>query len=385
MRTSTDRILTTHVGSLPRSENLTQLMHAKMEGRDYDQSTLDAAIAEDRREVIERQLEAGVDIISDGEVSKPSYVTYVTERFDGFAGEAQPLGLAEFADYPETAHHVAADPGMQHAKAPYCVDQVTLRDTDAVHRDIADFQQALAGVTYTEAFMNAASPGAIAMYMHNQHYENTEAYLYGLAEAMRHEYRAIVESGLILQIDCPDIGCAAHLAYADCTHEEVVRAIEMHVDVINWATADLPADRIRMHVCWGNYLSTHHRDIELAAIAPAVLRARPQGLLIEAANPRHAHEWAALADVTIPDDKILIPGVLDTKTNYIEHPELVAQRLENYARLVGSDRVIAGTDCGFGTLVGMNWVSPRVVWAKLAAMTEGARLADQRLRRPAAV
>lgn len=379
MRTSTDRILTTHVGSLPRPAELTALMHAKMEGRDYDEAAMAQAVLDARRDVIAKQVESGVDVISDGEVSKPSYVTYVTDRFSGFAGEAKGLGLAEFVDYPETAEHIAADPGMQHATAPCCVDEVKLVDTQAVHKDIADFQDALQGFDYTEAFMNAVSPGAISMYMLNQHYPDTETYLYALADAMKHEYKAIVDSGLLLQIDCPDIGCAAHLVYPDKTPEEIKRNVEMHIDVINYATADLPADRIRMHICWGNYLSTHHRDIELATIAPAVLRARPQGLLIEAANPRHAHEWAALAEVDIPDDKILIPGVLDSKTNYIEHPELVAQRLENYARLVGPERVMAGTDCGFGTLVGMNWVSPRVVWAKLESMSQGARLASDKL------
>lgn len=379
MRTSTDRILTTHTGSLPRPEELTALMHRKMEGHPVDDDKLAAAVETARADVLDNQLNSGVDIVSDGEVSKPSYVTYVTDRFDGFGGEAQPLGLAEFADYPETTHHVAADPGMQHAKAPYCVDKVTLRDTEAVHTDIAAFKKSLQGHDEVEGFMTAASPGAIAMYMINRHYGDDEEYLYALADAMKYEYQAIVHSGLVLQIDCPDIGCAAHLAYKDLPLAEVVKKIEMHIDVINHAVDGLAPDRVRMHICWGNYLSTHHRDIELRTIAAAVLRAKPQGLLLEASNPRHAHEWAVLAEAGVPDGKILIPGVIDSKTNYIEHPELIAQRITNYAGIVGRDNVLAGSDCGFGTLVGMSWVSPRVVWAKLASLADGARLASNTL------
>lgn len=320
-----------------------------------------AAIEVARADVLDDQLASGVDVVSDGEVSKPSYVTYVTDRLDGFGGEAQPLGLAEFADYPETAHHVAADPGMQHAKAPYCRDKVTLRDTEAVHNDIAAFKKSLRGHEEVEGFLTAASPGAIAMYMINRYYGSDEEYFYALADAMKYEYRAIVDSGLILQIDCPDIGCSAHLAYQDLTLEEVKKKIDLHIDVINYAVDGLAADRMRMHVCWGNYLSTHHRDIELKKIATSVLRATPHGLLIEASNPRHAHEWAVLKEIGVPDGKTLIPGVIDSKTNHIEHPELIAQRITNYAGIVGRQNVHAGSDCGFGTLVGMNWVSPRIV------------------------
>ncbi|WP_131785758.1 cobalamin-independent methionine synthase II family protein [Protofrankia symbiont of Coriaria ruscifolia] len=379
MHTSTDRILTTHTGSLPRPEELTELMHRKMDGKLVDEDQLAAAIEVARANVLDKQLNSGVDVVSDGEVSKPSYVTYVTDRFDGFGGEAQPLGLAEFTDYPETMRHVAADPGMQHAKAPYCMDKVTLRDTKAVHADIAAFKKALQGYGEVEGFMTAASPGAIAMYMINRYYRDDEEYLYALADAMKYEYQVIVDSGLVLQIDCPDIGCAAHLAYKDLPLHEIIQKIEMHIEVINHAVGGLPPDRMRMHICWGNYLSTHHRDIELKNIAAAVLRARPQGLLVEASNPRHAHEWAVLKEIGVPDGKILIPGVIDSKTNYIEHPELIAQRISNYAGIVGRENVLAGSDCGFGTLVGMNWVSPRVVWAKLASLAEGARLASNTL------
>ncbi len=379
MRTSIDRILTTHTGSLPRPEELTELMHGKMEGKPIDEDKLAAAIDAARAEVLHNQLASGVDVVSDGEVSKPSYVTYVTDRFDGFGGEARPLGLAEFADYPETTHHVAADPGMQHAKAPYCVDKVTLRDTAAVHDDIAAFKTLLQDHGEVEGFLSAPSPGAIAMYMINRYYGSDEEYLYALADAMQYEYQAIVDSGLVLQIDCPDIGCAAHLAYKDLPMDEVKKKIDLHIDVINHTVDGLAPDRVRMHICWGNYLSTHHRDIELKHIATSVLRARPQGLHIEASNPRHAHEWAVLKEVGVPEGKVLIPGVIDSKTNYIEHPELVAQRITNYVGIVGRENVLAGSDCGFGTLVGMSWVSPRVVWAKLASLTEGARLASQRL------
>jgi 5-methyltetrahydropteroyltriglutamate--homocysteine methyltransferase len=379
MRTSTDRILTTHTGSLPRPAELTELMHRKMEGKPVDEDKLAAAIEVARADVLDNQLASDVDVVSDGEVSKPSYVTYITDRFDGFGGEAQPLGLAEFADYPETAHHVAADPGMQHAKAPYCVDKVTLRDTEAVHDDIAAFKNSLQRHAEVEGFLSAASPGAIAMYMLNRHYADDEEYLYALADAMKYEYKAIVDSGLILQIDCPDIGCSAHLAYKDLPLADVKKKIDLHIDVINHAVEGLAPERVRMHICWGNYLSTHHRDIELKDIARSVLRARPQGLLIEASNPRHAHEWAVLKEISVPEGKVLVPGVIDSKTNYIEHPELIAQRITNYAGIVGRENVLAGSDCGFGTLVGMNWVSPRVVWAKLASLAEGARLASQRL------
>jgi 5-methyltetrahydropteroyltriglutamate--homocysteine methyltransferase len=378
MQRSTDRTLTTHTGSLPRPADLERTMLAHLEGRQVDAAELEQLVRQGVREVVSKQAECGVDVVSDGEVGKPSYSTYVSDRLDGFGGESGPMVISDLADYPEAAEVLMADPGFGHMVRPACVGPVALKDPDAVHRDIAALKAALEGVDVAAAFMTAVSPATISMFFENQHYPDQEAYLTALAEVMRHEYRAIVDAGLILQIDCPDLGCG-HVLYADKPEEEVRSILPMHVEVLNHALRDLPADRVRMHVCWGNYQGPHHRDIALRDIVDTVLKVHADGLLLEAANPRHDHEWQVWEDVALPEGKVLIPGVVDTTNNYIEHPELVAQRIVRYAKVVGRENVVAGSDCGFGTLVGMRATAPTIAWAKLATMAEGAALATRQL------
>jgi 5-methyltetrahydropteroyltriglutamate--homocysteine methyltransferase len=376
MKRSTDRILTTHTGSLPRPAALEKAMLDKLE--DKDVGPLDELVEEGISETIARQKAAGVDIINDGEVGKPGYSTYVAERLEGFSGRSDPFAISDFAEYPEAAGVLMADPGFTHLRNPACTGPVSLTDPDAVQRDIARFKDALGSEDLSGAFMTAVSPATISMFFQNRFYPGTEDYIRALAEVMRPEYQAIVESGLTLQVDCPDLG-SAHVAYPGKSPEEVRPLLRMHVEALNEALRGLPPESIRVHVCWGNYQGPHHLDIELREIVEVVLQINASGLLVEAANPRHEHEWQVWEDVTLPDDKVLVPGVVDTTNNYIEHPELVAQRLERYAKVVGRERVMAGTDCGFATFVGMRNTVPTVAWAKLETMAEGARIASSRL------
>jgi 5-methyltetrahydropteroyltriglutamate--homocysteine methyltransferase len=370
MKTSTDRILTTHTGSLPRPDLLTDRRDAAL---------LRAAVAE----TVRRQLAAGVDVINDGEASKPSYATYVQERLSGFGGEPVPLQQRDFAAFPELAARRAAAPGRsQIAANPSCDGPVAYLDTTLVDADIANLT-ASAGQTgdageATEMFMSAASPGVIEVFMPNRYYPSTEDYLQALADAMKTEYDAIHRAGLILQLDCPDLA----MGWAngpEVTLAEFRRKVAQRIEALEYATRDIPSDRLRMHLCWGNFEGPHVTDIPLADIIDLVLPARPAALSFEAANPRHEHEWTVFEDVKLPDGKIIIPGVLDSTTNYVEHPELIAQRLSRYASLVGRENVLAGSDCGFATFSASVKVDPRVTWAKLAAMSEGARLASGRL------
>ena len=316
---------------------------------------------------------AGVDVVNDGEQGKVGYSTYVRHRLSGFEGSSVVAQRADWADFPEA---LARHPRSSVAR-PSCTGPVEWTDRAAVMRDIADLEAALKGVSVTEAFMTAASPGVIAHFLRNEHYPSREAYLSRLTDVMKEEYDAIVRAGFVLQVDCPDLAMSRHLAFAELTTAQFVKIAEANVEALNHALRDLPPDRLRLHLCWGNYEGPHHRDIPLREILPVVLRARPQALSFEGANPRHEHEWAVFRDVKLPDDKILIPGVLDSTTNFIEHPELVAQRIVRYAEVVGRERVMAGSDCGFGTFARSNpQVEPEIVWAKLAAMAEGARLAS---------
>lgn len=376
MQRSDDRILTTHTGSLPRPAELEQAMLAKLEGREPEGQ--DQLVAVGIKDIVARQKEAGVDIVSDGELGKPAYSTYVADRLDGFGGQSDEMVIGDLAAYPETAQVLLADPGFAHMHTPACVGPVSVRDPDAVHRDIALLTDAMPGGDLSGAFMTAPSPATIAMFFHNKYYPSQRDYLEALAGAMRHEYEAIVSSGLTLQIDCPDLGCG-HVLYADKSPEEATALLPMHVEVLNEALRGLPEDKIRAHVCWGNYQGPHHLDVDLRDIAGTLLKLNASGYLVEGANPRHEHEWQVWEDVPLPEDKVLIPGVVDTTNNYIEHPELVAQRLERYAKVVGRERVLAGSDCGFATLVGMRATVPSIAWAKLETMAEGARLASARL------
>ena len=377
MKRSTDRFLTTHTGSLPRPDDLVRTMFAREEGVPVDGAALAARIRSGVAEVVRKQAEAGLDVIDDGELSKPSYATYVKDRLAGFGGTSQPLQYQDLVDFPDLAKRVFGDPGRSRRRTPACNGPIGVRDARAAETDAQNLKAALASVHAAEGFLTAASPGVISLFFRNDHYPSHEAYLSAIADAMRVEYEAVVGAGLLLQVDCPDLAMGRHIQYAGLGLEEFRRMARLHVEALNHALQNVPPDRVRMHVCWGNYEGPHHYDVPLADIIDIVFLARPAGVSFEAANPRHAHEWRLFERVRVPEGKILIPGVLESKTNYIEHPELVAQRIGRYAKLVGRENVIAGTDCGYGTWVGQAAVDPGVVWAKLGSLSEGARLASR--------
>ena len=378
MKRSTNRFLTTHTGSLPRPNDLIRTMFAKEEGVAVDRSALDERIKSAVAEIVANQRRAGIDIVNDGEMSKPSYATYIKDRLAGFGGTSNSFVYQDLVDFPELARRVFGDPGRARRKTPACNAAITTRDRDAVHTDIANLQAALHATGATEGFLTAASPGLISLFFRNDYYKSTEEYLYAIAGAMREEYEAVTAAGLILQLDCPDLAMGRHIQHADLSLDAFRKAAQLHIEVLNFAVARIPPEQLRMHLCWGNYEGPHHHDVPLASIIDLVFTARPSGISFEAANPRHAHEWELFERVKLPEGKVLIPGMLESKSNFIEHPELVAQRIGRYASLVGRENVIAGTDCGYGTWVGQAAVDPDVVWAKLAALTEGAHLASEK-------
>jgi 5-methyltetrahydropteroyltriglutamate--homocysteine methyltransferase len=377
MKRSTERFLTTHTGSLPRPDDLVRAMYAKEEGVPVDAPALAARIASAVEEVVRKQADAGVDIINDGEMSKPSYATYIKDRLSGFGGAGNTFVYQDLVAFPNLAKRVFGDPGRSRRKTPACNAAIGVRDAQAARSDVEHLGAALSTVEAQEGFLTAASPGVVSLFFRNEHYPDDEAYLYAIAEAMRHEYETIANAGIVLQIDCPDLGMGRHIQYADLSLGEWRRKAQLHVEALNHATANIPSDRMRMHLCWGNYEGPHHCDVPLADVIDIAFRARPSALAIEAANPRHAHEWKLFEKVKLPDGKLLIPGVIESKSNFIEHPELIAQRIGRYAKLVGRENVMAGSDCGFGTWVGQAAVDPDVVWAKMAAMAEGARIATR--------
>ena len=367
-------ILTTHVGSLPRSQPVVDQIFARENGEPVDEDTFDAIMSAAIDACVARQVAAGVDIVSDGEMSKISYATYIKDRYTGFDGDSPRRTPADLLDFPGFMDRLRSSGGTPNYRRPCCVGPIAVKTLKPLHKDIAHLKAAAARHGAAQMFMNAASPGVVALFQPNQHYSTDDAYLEALAHALRHEYHAIVDAGLILQIDSPDLGLGRHMMYKDLDEAAYLARIQQHVEALNFALVAIPADRVRMHVCWGNYEGPHHKDVPLATILPTVLKAKPQGLLFETANPRHGHEWATIRDMRaqIPDTKVLIPGVLDTTTNFIEHPELVAQRLQRFVNIVGADRVIAGSDCGFGTFAGFGAVEEDIVYAKLAAMADGA-------------
>jgi 5-methyltetrahydropteroyltriglutamate--homocysteine methyltransferase len=377
MKRSSERFLTTHTGSLPRPDDLIRTMFAKEEGVPVDGAALKARIRDAVAEAVKKQAEAGVDIVNDGEMSKPSYATYIKDRLDGFGGTSHPLQYQDLVEFPELARRVFGDPGRSRRKTPGCNAAISVRDAAAAQIDTDNLSRALAAAKAEEGFLTAASPGLISLFFHNGHYPSQEAYLFAIAEAMRGEYETVAKSGLILQLDCPDLAMGRHIQYAELSTEEFRKRARLHIEALNHAVANIPPERMRLHLCWGNYEGPHHHDVPLKDVIDVVFSARPAGLSFEAANPRHAHEWALFETVKLPEGKVLIPGVLESKTNFIEHPELIAQRIARYANLVGRENVIAGSDCGYGTWVGQAAVDPGVVWAKLAAMAEGARLASR--------
>jgi len=373
-------IRTTHVGSLPRGAALTPLLLARDHGEPCDAAEFDRAVQAAIDDAVRRQVEAGVSIVSDGELGKVGYSTYIIERLDGFGGHTERKPARDLAPLPELRNKLALIMGSQAFTRASCIAPVKLRTLEPAKADIRRFRAALAREGGgARGFMNAASPGLVTAFQPNAYYRSHEAYLADLVDAMRPEYEAIAAAGFILQLDCPDLAMSRHTGYQDASDAEFARIAEANVEALNAATASIAPDRMRMHVCWGNYEGPHDHDIPLAAVLPTILKARPATILFEAANPRHEHEWAVWRDARLPDDKILAPGLIDTCSNYVEHPELIAQRIERFVGFAGAERVIASTDCGFGTFAGYGKIDPAVAWKKLAALREGADIAAARL------
>ena len=379
MKTSTSRILTTHVGSLPRSKAVTDLVFGKEHNEPVDEELFDQTINGAVNDVVARQVKAGIDVVSDGEMSKISYATYIKDRITGFEGDSPRNPPADLEDFPGYLKRIANSGGTPTYSRPCCVSAIDVKSTLPLEKDLEHFKSAIEAYQPTDAFMNAASPGVIALFLPNKHYNTQDEYLEALAEAMRPEYEAIVEAGFILQLDSPDIGLGRHMIFKNESEENYVKLAYRHIEALNHALRNIPSDRVRMHVCFGNYEGPHHHDASMSVVLPIALKAKPQALLFETSNPRHAHEWIFFRDADIPGDKILVPGVIDSTTNFIEHPELVAQRIERFASIVGKERVMAGTDCGFSTFAGFGAVDEDIVYAKLATLAEGAEIASKRL------
>ena len=380
MKRSESRILTTHTGSLPRSPELQELLRSRLDPKAGEAEEFRTGVGEGVADVVAKQVEIGIDVINDGEQGRVQYATYVKDRLTGFDGEqllrARPR--IDMVDFPE----FAAQSGVSSSATipwPACTGPIAWKDKDAVQRDIQRLQAATSGVKSEEVFMTAASPGVIANFLVNEHYPSEEEYLYALADVMKDDYKAIIDSGLLLQIDCPDLAMTRVTQFSDLSQEQFIKIVEIHVEVLQYALAGLAPDRMRLHLCWGNTEGPHHYDVPLKEIINIVLKAPPLGISFEGANPRHAHEWKVWEDVKLPDGKVIIPGVLDTTTNFIEHPELIAERIVRYAGVVGKENMMVGSDCGFGTSAWGRRVESRIAWAKMESMVEGARLASQEL------
>lgn len=371
-------IKTTHVGSLPRTQKVVDFIFARERKENYDQAAFDAAMAEAVMEGVRKQVEAGIDIVSDGETSKISYATYVKDRYTGFDGDSPRNAPADLKLFPSFLKRLAKDDGTPTYSRPMCVGEVKPKgeagENGELEKDIANLKAGMEAHGAKRGFMNAASPGVISLFLPNDHYASREAYLAALADAMAAEYRTIVDAGLDLQLDCPDLALSRHMLFNDLSDEDFVKVAAQNVEALNQALEGIPEDRVRVHICWGNYEGPHVCDIDMATMFDTLMSAKARYVLFETSNPRHAHEWAVFRDrkADIPDDKVLVPGVVDTTTNFVEHPELVAQRLERFVEIVGKDRVIAGSDCGFGTFAGFGAVDPDIAWAKLATLSEGA-------------
>jgi 5-methyltetrahydropteroyltriglutamate--homocysteine methyltransferase len=379
MKTSQDRILTTHVGSLPRPPELRQMLVRKDQGEAYDKDTLDRLARQAVVDIVRRQVAVGVDIVNDGEMSKPGYSTYIADRLSGFTGHEPAKPRLDTRDHPNFLAALERMTGSNVARRAVCVGPIAWRDREPLAQDLANLRAALGQVSVVEGFMTAASPGLVPVFQTNSYYPTHEAYVEAIAAVMQEEYEAIVNAGFVLQLDCPDLAMAHHTSFQDLNETDFLKRAAFHVEVLNHAMRNVPADRARIHICWGNYEGPHDHDIPFAKVAPILVKSKPQALVVEAANPRHAHEWTVWQDTKLADDKILIPGVLDTSTNYVEHPELVAERICRFADIVGRERVIAGTDCGFGTFAGYGKLDPDISFKKLAAMSEGAAIASKRL------
>ena len=370
------KILTSHVGSLPRSQDVVDFIFARENEQPFDQATFDAAMTSAVNETVAKQVKAGIDIVSDGETSKISYATYVKDRYTGFSGDSPRNAPADLKMFPGFLKRLATDGGTPQYARPMCTSDVTSKGQGELQKDIDNLKGAMAHHGAKRGFMNAASPGVVSLFLQNDHYKTREAYLAALADAMREEYETIVASGLDLQLDCPDLALSRHMLFQDLSDKEFLKVAASHVEALNHALENVPEDKVRIHICWGNYEGPHCCDIPTDTVFSTLMSTKAQYLLFETSNPRHAHEWTVFRDrkSEIPDNKVLVPGVVDTTTNFVEHPELVAQRIDRFTGIVGSDRVIAGSDCGFGTFAGFGAVDPDIAYAKLTSLSEGAAL-----------
>ena len=375
------KILTSHVGSLPRTQDVVDFIFARENGESYDQAAFDNCMSSACNETVRRQVEAGIDIVSDGETSKISYATYVKDRYTGFSGDSPRNAPADLKQFPSFLERLANSGGTPQYARPMCTGEVTSKGQGELQADIDNLKDGMAAHGATRGFMNAASPGVISLFLQNQHYATREAYLAALADAMKEEYETIVGAGLDLQLDCPDLALSRHMLFADLSDDEFVKIAAMHVETLNHALRDIDPARVRVHICWGNYEGPHVCDIDMDKVFSTLMNTRARYVLFETSNPRHAHEWTVFRDRAseIPDDKVLVPGVVDTTTNFVEHPELVAERIARFVGIVGAERVIAGSDCGFGTFAGFGAVDPEIAYAKLTSLAEGAALASSRL------
>ena len=375
------KILTSHVGSLPRTQDVVDFIFARENGEAYDKNGFAGCMTTACAETVRRQVEAGIDIVSDGETSKISYATYVKDRYTGFSGDSPRNAPADLKQFPGFLERLANSGGTPQYARPMCTGEVTSKGQGELQADIDNLKAGMAAHGATRGFMNAASPGVISLFLQNQHYATREAYLAALADAMKEEYETIVGAGLDLQLDCPDLALSRHMLFADLSDDEFVKIAAMHVEALNHALRDIDPARVRVHICWGNYEGPHVCDIDMDKVFTTLMNTRARYVLFETSNPRHAHEWTVFRDRAseIPDDKVLVPGVVDTTTNFVEHPELVAQRIARFVDIVGAERVIAGSDCGFGTFAGFGAVDPDIAYSKLATLAEGAALASARL------
>ncbi|MCK8482446.1 cobalamin-independent methionine synthase II family protein [Aliiroseovarius sp. S2029] len=369
-------IKTTHVGSLPRSQAVVDFIFARENGTPYNPAEFDACMTQAVSDTVRKQVDAGIDIVSDGETSKISYATYVKDRYSGFDGDSPRNAPADLKMFPGFLKRLADDGGTPQYARPMCVGEVKSKGQGELEKDIANLKAAMAEHGAERGFMNAASPGVISLFLQNDYYKTREAYLAALADAMKAEYETIVASGLDLQLDCPDLALSRHMLFTDLSDDAFIKVANMHVEALNHALADVPADKVRVHICWGNYEGPHCCDIPMAKMFDTLMATKSRYVLFETSNPRHGHEWTTFRDrkADIPEDKVLVPGVVDTTTNFVEHPELVAQRIQRFTDIVAADRVIAGSDCGFGTFAGFGAVDPDIAYAKLSALAEGAAL-----------
>jgi 5-methyltetrahydropteroyltriglutamate--homocysteine methyltransferase len=382
MKLSDSRILTTHVGSLPRSQAVVELLFKREQGESFDRGRFDQVLEQAVADTVQRQVETGLDIVSDGEASKIGYATYIKDRLTGFAGDNPRQIALDLQDYPEFRSRMAVFAGKQTFKRQSCIGEIKYVGHADLETDIAHLRSALSKGGSVEGFMNAASPGVVSAFQPNEHYPTPAAYIEAIGAAMQVEYEAIAKAGLVLQLDCPDLAMARHTGFQDLTEAEFLKRAEHQVEVMNHALRNVPAEAVRIHVCWGNYEGPHDHDIPLEKIVGILLKAKPSAIQFEASNPRHAHEWTVWKDARIPADKILIPGCLTSTSNYVEHPEFVAQRICQFAGIVGRERVIAGTDCGFGTFAGIGKMDAEISFKKLKSLVQGAELASERLWAP---